>query len=387
MTATQPIKVYVIDYGKARKYLVLQWIDPTTGKRRSKSAKTSKRREAGLAAAELEKALNAAMPTGDGRLPFGDFVLLYDQAHLTSLAPASRYRSLSVLSIFRETIAPETVGQITSASVLRFVAAIRAHGSPKKTAGKGKGVSETTIRGYLATLRAALAWAKDAGHLAEVPTMPKVARATKSRAKGRPLTNAEFVAMLRAVRGVVGRKAARSWRRLLIGLWLSGLRLAEALELSWDEHARIVIDTKLAQYPILRIDAAAEKGFSNRILPLTPDFVRWILRTPVDRRSGPVFPLEKARWRDVLHSDHVSKVITKIGRASGVKVSATKHASAHDLRRSFGLRWSQKVMPNELKLMMRHSDINTTLNFYAILEMSSLAAKLWGNGTQQDAQH
>lgn len=195
---TTPIKVYVIDYG--RKYLQLQWIDPTTGKRCSRSSKKTKRREASIVAAELEKALNAAIPAGDGRLPFADFVLLYDEGHLSSLAKASRYRSMSVLSMFRELIAPETIGHVSTAAILRFVGKLRASGSPNKTAGRGNGVSETTIKGYIATLRAALSWAKEAGHLAEVPKMPRIARATKARAKGRPLTDAEFLAMLRAVR-------------------------------------------------------------------------------------------------------------------------------------------------------------------------------------------
>jgi hypothetical protein len=31
------------------------------------------------------------------------------------------------------------------------------------------------------------------------------------------------------------------WKRLLRGLWLSGLRLSEALALSWDEEAAISV--------------------------------------------------------------------------------------------------------------------------------------------------
>jgi Phage integrase family. len=41
-----------------------------------------------------------------------------------------------------------------------------------------------------------------------------------------------------------------------------------------------------------------------------------------------------------------------------------KYASAHDLRRSFGERWSQKVMPAVLQQMMRHESIDTTMKFY-----------------------
>lgn len=372
------IKVYVIDYG--RKYLVMQWVDPTTGKRCTVSSKCTKRREAERVAAEKEKELNAAIPKGDGALSFDKFVLLYDDSHLVSLAAASRYRSMSVLSIFKEIVNPETIGHISTGSIVQFVSTLRTSGSPKKSAGKGKGVSEATLRGYLATLRAALSWAKEAGYLAAVPKMPRIARAAKAKPKGRPLTDAEFVAMLRAVREVVGRKAARSWRRLLIGLWLSGLRLGEALELSWDDQSRIWLDTTSSEFPLLGIAAEAEKGFQNRLMPITPDFGRWILRTPVDRRAGPVFPLVKERYKDFTRADHVSKIITKIGRQSGVKVSASgKFASAHDLRRSFGLRWSQKRYPAELQQMMRHENIQTTMAFYAVGSATALAARLWAD--------
>lgn len=377
------IKVYVIDYG--RKFLVMQWVDPTTGKRCTKSSKCTKRREAERVAAEHEKKLNAAIPTGDGTLPYDDFVLLYEQSHLVSLAPASQYRSMSVLSILKEIVNPATIGHISTGAIVRFVTRLRASGSPKKSAGKGKGVSEATLRGYLATLRAALSWAKEAGHLAEVPKMPRIARAAKAKAKGRPLTDAEFVALLRAVKPVVGRKAARSWRRLLIGLWLSGLRLGEALELSWDDQSRIWIDTTSSEFPLLGIAAEAEKGFQNRLMPITPDFGKWILRTPPAERTGLVFPLVKSRYKDVLNADHVSKIITKIGRASGVKVSASgKFASAHDLRRTFGLRWSQRRYPAELQQMMRHENIQTTMAYYAVGSATELAARLWAAEKKSD---
>ena len=40
------------------------------------------------------------------------------------------------------------------------------------------------------------------------------------------------------------------------------------------------------------------------------------------------------------------------------------YATAHDLRRAFGVRWSQRVMPPVLMEMMRHAEINTTMEFY-----------------------
>lgn len=42
-----------------------------------------------------------------------------------------------------------------------------------------------------------------------------------------------------------------------------------------------------------------------------------------------------------------------------------KFASAHDLRRSFGDRWSRRVLPQHLQELMRHESISTTLRYYA----------------------
>ncbi len=48
-----------------------------------------------------------------------------------------------------------------------------------------------------------------------------------------------------------------------------------------------------------------------------------------------------------------------------MKVSAaSKPASAHDLRRSFGFRWSRKLLPQDLKEAIRHASIQTILEFY-----------------------
>ena len=213
--------------------------------------------------------------------------------------------------------------------------------------------------------------------------MPKQARAKRIRAKGRPLTDVEFSEMLIATSSVVGQSAKTSWRRLLIGLWLSGLRLEESLELTWgrtgEHHGGLWIDTA-GKYPLLGIAAESEKGNTDRLLPMTPDFGEWLLRVPEDQRTGHVFPLTWQRHRGYRRKDTVSKVISEIGRQSGVTVNSDgKFASAHDLRRSFGLRWasSTKITPAELQALMRHTDISTTLGYYALVNATAFAEKLW----------
>src|SRR5262245_50142369 len=70
-------------------------------------------------------------------------------------------------------------------------------------------------------------------------------------------------------------------------------------------------------------------------------------------------------------------VVMEIGKAAGVKVSPTKCASAHDLRRSFGFRCAMRVMPVLLQKWMRHANIETTLKFYVGNDAREMGRAVW----------
>ena len=109
------------------------------------------------------------------------------------------------------------------------------------------------------------------------------------------------------------------------------------------------------------------------------DAVLHLLETiPDDERVGNVFRLMFRRNRDTdTRRDIVTKQISAIGKAAGVRVSPSKHASAHDLRRSFGMRWADKVKPHILMQLMRHDDIKTTLEFYIQSDADDVAKAVW----------
>jgi len=130
---------------------------------------------------------------------------------------------------------------------------------------------------------------------------------------------------------------------------------------------------------------------------------------------GRVFKLVGKRWDDArLQADWVSRVVCQIGRAAGVVVDTRerrlvvdargrtkrpqslarakrrkaaspngddglkrKYASAHDLRRAFGLRWSSCVMPAVLQELMRHESIETTMRYYVGRDADEAAEVLW----------
>ena len=83
------------------------------------------------------------------------------------------------------------------------------------------------------------------------------------------MTPEEFDRMLAMVGVVTGKPTAAPWRHLLQGLWLSGLRLGEALALRWRPPGGLVVDFS-GRRPVLVIQGEAEKGGRDRVLPITP---------------------------------------------------------------------------------------------------------------------
>jgi hypothetical protein len=148
---------------------------------------------------------------------------------------------------------------------------------------------------------------------------------------------------------------------------------------------------------MLRIPAESEKGGQDRLLPMAPEFADFLAAVPERERVGRVFKLVVVQGSDAkMQADWVSRVVCRIGRKARVVVDQRerrlvvddrrlkakpkpernakakekddgikrKYASAHDLRRAFGLRWAARVMPQILMQLMRHEDISTTMKFY-----------------------
>ena len=105
-----------------------------------------------------------------------------------------------------------------------------------------------------------------------------------------------------------------------------------------------------------------------------------VLAVPEPNRVGHFFrPLGKRGG--ILKYHAVCKAICAIGERANVVVDSdggkTKYASAHDLRRSFGFRWSERVMPAQLKELMRHESVATTLTYYVCRNAEAAAAALY----------
>jgi integrase len=135
---------------------------------------------------------------------------------------------------------------------------------------------------------------------------------------------------------------------------------------------------------MFRIPADREKGNKDRLLPMAPEFAELLEQVPLRQRTGFVFnPRPRRRIQvDRLKKEFVGKRIREIARKANVVTRQLEngqvhYCSAHDLRRSFGERWSYRVVPRVLKELMRHENITTTEKFYLGQNAQKTAAVLW----------
>ena len=92
-----------------------------------------------------------------------------------------------------------------------------------------------------------------------------------------------------------------------------------------------------------------------------------------------MFELAEAETGIPLTSHSWESWYTDVGSKAGIIVNVVdgKTASAHDLRRSFGTRWAKRVMPAILRKLMRHANVQTTMQFYVDLDVDEMADDLW----------
>ena len=140
--------------------------------------------------------------------------------------------------------------------------------------------------------------------------------------------------------------------------------------------------------------AELEKGHADRLLPIAPEFTVLPAETPEHLQTGRVFDLPRQRDRGGdIRAEWVWKRVSEIGAKAGIKVrvdptdGAVKYASAHDLRRAFGTRWAGKLMPADLKDLMRHSSIETTLRYYVGSDAERTADFCWERTQGADAEY
>lgn len=336
---------------KDRRNLVLYYDCPETKREITRSSGTSDRQEAARAAQRWEDELRAFRGADDDGWEW--FKARFFGERYKSMSKATRLACRTALKRYAELMQPQTLSDITTDSLSLF-------------ASKVKG-STATIAKHLRHIKVALRWAARIGMIRKAPHVDLPKQGKRRFMRGRALTEAEYKQMLKHA-------PSAAWRRFLELLYLSGLRIEEAASLSWDTPPHVVhLDAQ--PYPQILFYGADDDGQKSRkdeAWPMPPDFAEWLRKTPASKRTGLVAPLPISNRADL------SKAVARIGRAAKVVTNAAgKPGSAHDLRRSFGTRWSVKVPPVVLQKLMRHETIETTMKYYVNLDSSQIGAVLW----------
>jgi integrase len=217
-----------------------------------------------------------------------------------------------------------------------------------------------------------------------IPSVPKFTFPEGwKRSKGRPISQEEFERMLDACRKNRG-ETSESWERLLWGLWWSGLRINEIMHLTWNSEGLLVMDFS-GKRPMFSIQAQLSKNRKTERFPMASEFYDLVMQVPESERKGYVFDPKRKQESHIqfgrMSTKRVSLMIANFGLECRVKVADTRKgprfAASHDLRRSYGFRWAKRVMPAILQRMMRHSDIQTTMEYYITQGEQETADAVW----------
>jgi integrase len=325
---------------KDRPRLMLQWHDPVTGRRKSKSAGTAVREEAERARADLEYELNHGRFLEASRMTWERFRLLFEDEYVSGLRENTRAVFAATMDRFERLCRPGRLRSIDERTLSRFVAAMR-----KEPGRSGARTASSTVRVRLQFLHTALSWAVDQKLLPAVPRFPTVKVPKKDP---QPVPPGAFEKLLLEAQDDAPMRAY-----LLTG-WLAGLRLTEALRLEREPS-----DT--APYLDVgrdRIVLPAEfvKADRDQWVPLDPELRTALEALPAHGRK--VFRFVTGQGRP-LSASGLSQRIVKLARRAGVKLTM------RSLRRGFGCRYASTASAHVLQRLMRHASLKTTMDYYA----------------------
>jgi integrase len=351
--AEKRIRVWVQHFAD-REYLMLQWLDPDTGKRKSKSAGTNNPLEAENRRCDLEADLNAGRYHEASKLTWEQFRQLFEAEFVATRRTANTRRNYRrVLDLFEKVCSPKTIASVNQ----RTVSAFRA-GLLKLPGRTGETMQPSTVKMRMQFFHTVLQWAADQKFIPSCPHFDAVKIAKKKPA---PVPVETFERLL-------AKAPDAALRAFLLCGWLAGLRRNEALALEWEA-------TDKAPYldparHLIVFPAEVVKGAEDQWVPLDPEL--WDALDALPRIGKKVFHFEP---RDGRHAGSVavtsmSTRVADLARAAGVKLTYKS------LRRGFGCRLAAKVPAQVLQRLMRHASIATTMAFYANVDEAAMEAIL-----------
>ncbi len=340
------VTVWVQEF-KDRKSLVLQWIDPLSGRRKSKSAGTSNAKEAEQARADLEYELNHGKYQEGSNISWERFRESFESEHLVGLREQTRIKYGFVLDVFEEIIDPKKLRNVNERVISRFVQGMRA----RKCSGGKIGLSPHTIKGYLIHLKAVLGWAVKQKLLPSLPAFPAIKVPKK---KPQPISTDDFERLLAVA-------PDDRWRAFLLCGWWGGLRLSEASHLHWEPSETLPwIDLENNR---IVLPAVFAKSAEDQWIPLHPILREGLEALPCNDRK--VFPFQSEKTKKPLTRSGITNRVLAFAKKAGVKLSM------HKLRKGFGCRVAKQLGKGGAAMLhelMRHSSMQVTMDYYASVD-------------------
>jgi integrase len=342
------VNVWVQEF-KGRKFLALQWHDPHTGDRKTRTTGTADPAEAERQRADLEYELNHGMFAGAGNVAWPKFRELFEAEYVARLRQTSREKLESVFDVFEQVMRPARLSSVTERTLSQFVKKL---GERRQPSGK-VGLAPVTIKNYLIALKTALGWAVEQKLLFALPAFPEIKVPKK---KPQPVPAEAFERLLEQARD-------ERWRAYLLCGWWAGLRLSEALRLRWEPSG----EWPYVDFAGNRIVLPAEfaKSAEDQSVPLHPTLRAALEALPRTDGTDEVFPFRSQNTGEPLTRHGPTSKIRDMAKRAGVRLSM------HRLRKGFGCRVAKKLGKGNapiLHSLMRHSSMQITMDYYASVD-------------------
>jgi integrase len=329
---------------KDRKSHMLQWVDPDTGRRKTRSARTDNSKEAEKARADLEYELNHGKYQEASRMTWERFRELFETEYVATRRPNTQESYEDTLNAFEDICQPGRLSSISERTISKFASGLREGDTDKRR----KPAQPSTISVRLQLLGTALRWAV---HQKMLPACPRFPTIKVPKKRPQPIPQEAFERLY-------DKAPDAQWRALVLCGWLAGLRRMEALSLEREPtdtapyldlaHDRIVLPAQFV------------KGAEDEWVPLDPVLRNALLALP--ERGKRFFRFTSRRDGHQLKPNTIGQKVADLAAAAGVRLTT------HALRKGFGCRYAGKVPAQVLQRLMRHANIQTTMDYYVSVD-------------------
>jgi integrase len=367
---------------KRRRSWVVRWYT-ADGRRRQRSFCAKLEAEEYAAARQAEFDRNPAARRTPKKIALGQFIdeILDVQTRprgqkLTASSIRETRKAMRKLVSFLGYDFP--FNEICPADAVRFVAALRT--TPHSRLPKRK-LSAATINKITRTIKAAFNIAvRQLGYL-DVSPFANISQEKLSDQSKRYVSPNEFGVVLEACAALADEKQALWWRTFVSLLHTTGLRLNEAMHLTWadtdferDEVRVIARDGLLSFQP---------KGKRSRSIPVPRQTMDLLATMQLNAEAANPYvfipqrrlaAIQDAKDAGLWRSTREPLPGLRSTWAEILKRARVKRATFHDLRRSAITNWARRIPAQVTQRLAGHVSITTTMQYYVSVLDDDMAA-------------